>query len=254
MWVPLTDAVTHAAGLSLPARPALTASLPLTMTSDWMLIFQGNNFFNLLLGLWVSVRIALISMAGAILLGVLLGMLMTAKSRVLRWVSVVYVEIMRLTPQIVLLFIVFFWASSKMQLTMSGEMAALIVFTAWGTAEMGDLVRGAIQAIPPHQYESAQALGLTHIQTMRYVTLPLAIRQLIPLTVNLTTRMIKTTSLVSLIGVIEILKMAQVIIDRGRFDYPNAALWVYATVFFLYFIVCYLISLVAAYLEKRLAL
>ncbi|MCI5826066.1 MAG: amino acid ABC transporter permease [Arcanobacterium sp.] len=222
--------------------------------TDWVLLFQGNNFSNLLLGLWVSVRIALISMVGSIVLGILLGMAMTTRNLLAKWLTLAYVEIMRLAPQIVLLFVVFFWVSRKFPVNIGGETAAIIVFTLWGTAEMGDLVRGAISSIPAHQYYSASALGMTHGQTMRYVTLPLAVRQLIPLTVNLTTRMIKTTSLISLIGVIEVLKMAQVIIDRGRFDYPNAALWVYATVFFMYFIVCYTISLVAKYLEKRLAL
>lgn len=226
----------------------------LMQANDWALLFQGNNFQNLLLGLWVSVRIALISMLGSIILGTFLGVALTAKNQILHALTIVYVEILRLTPQLVLLFLVFFGVAKAANISIGGEIAAIIVFTLWGTAEMGDLVRGAIESIPKHQYRSSLALGMSYTQTMRHVTLPLAVRQLIPLTVNLTTRMIKTTSLISLIGVIEILKMAQVIIDRGRFDYPDAALWIYAAVFFMYFIVCYLISRFAAYLERKLAL
>ena len=226
----------------------------LALTNDWVLLFQGQNLQNLLIGLWISVRIALISMIGSIILGVILGVVLTAKNRFLHAVAIIYVEVLRLTPQLVLLFVVFFGVAKAANISIGGETAAIIVFTLWGTAEMGDLVRGAIDSIPAHQHRSALALGMSRLQTMWYVILPLAVRQLIPLTVNLTTRMIKTTSLISLIGVIEILKMAQVIIDRGRFDYPDAALWIYAAVFFMYFIVCYVISLFAAYLERKLAL
>lgn len=226
----------------------------LALTNDWNLLFTGQNFLNLLLGLWVTIRIALISMIGSIILGVFLGIALTTKNRIIHVITILYVEILRLTPQLVLLFVVFFGVAKTLEINIGGETAAIIVFTLWGTAEMGDLVRGALQSIPANQKQSALALGMSSMQTMRYVTLPLAFRQLIPLTVNLTTRMIKTTSLISMIGVIEILKMAQVIIDRGRFDYPDAALWIYGAVFFLYFIACYAISLFAAYLERKLSL
>ena len=81
--------------------------------------------------------------------------------------------------------------------------------------------------------------------------LPQALRGLIPATINLTNRMIMTTSLVALIGVVEVLKVAQQIIDANRFEYPSAALWIYGVVFLLYFLVCFPISLAARKLEER---
>ena len=72
-----------------------------------------------------------------------------------------------------------------------------------------------------------------------------------PQAINLTTRMIKTTSLVMLIGVVEVLKVGSQIIDAARYDAPQGAIWVYAAVFFLYFIACWPISLIAGRLEKR---
>jgi polar amino acid transport system permease protein len=134
---------------------------------------------------------------------------------------------------------------------LSGEVAAIVVFTLWGTAEMGDLVRGSISAIPAHQYDSARSLGLSAAQLQRHVILPQAVRRLLPLTVNLTTRMIKTTSLVALIGVVEVLKVAQQIIDANRFDYPDAALWIYGVIFGLYFAVCFPISWYSRRLERK---
>lgn len=120
----------------------------------------------------------------------------------------------------------------------------------WGTAEMGDLVRSALISIPTHQYESGKALGLDGMQIYRYIVVPQTLRRLIPLAINLTTRMIKTTSLIVLIGVVEVLKVAQQIIEANRYTVPDSALWIYGAVFFLYFIVCWPISLLAKRLEK----
>jgi polar amino acid transport system permease protein len=136
-------------------------------------------------------------------------------------------------------------------INLSGEVSSVIVFTLWGTAEMGDLVRGALISIPKHQYESGAALGLEKIQIYRYIIIPQTLRRLVPLSINLATRMIKTTSLVVMIGVVEVLKVGQQIIEANRYTVPDSALWIYAAIFFLYFIVCWPISLLASRLEKK---
>ena len=218
---------------------------PLLDPQTWILLLQG---------LWVSVRIALVSMVLSIMLAIPLGLVMDSRHLWLRILTRGYVEALRLLPQLVLLFVVYFDMAQVAGLDVSGEVAAIIVFTLWGTAEMGDLVRGAIAAVPHHQIVSAQALGMSDRAVRRHIVMPLALRQLVPLTVNLVTRMIKTTALVSLIGVVEILKVAQAIIDRNRFDHPDAALWIYGTVFCLYFVVCFVISLYSRHLERKMAL
>ena len=88
----------------------------------------------------------------------------------------------------------------------------MIVFTFWGTAEMGDLIRGALTSIPLHQTESAVALGLTKGQVYLYVLIPQTLRRLLPQAINLSTRIIKTTALVKMINVTEVLKVGQQII------------------------------------------
>ena len=135
-------------------------------------------------------------------------------------------------------------------INLNGITASVLVFTLWGGAEMGDLVRGALIAIPRHQYESAYALGLSPRQTMRRVILPQTLRALAPPAVNLITRMVKTTSLVVLIGVVEVLKVGQQIIDANRFNYPTASLWIYGLIFALYFLICWPISLLSRHMEK----
>ena len=214
-------------------------------------LFMGNNFERLLIGLWVTIKISLISVILSILFGILLGMVMTLKNPITRAVSKIYLEFIRIMPQLVLLFLVYFGLTKSFGINLSGELSAVIVFTLWGTAEMGDLVRSALISIPKHQYESGAALGLSGIQIYRYIIIPQTLRRLIPLAINLTTRMIKTTSLIVLIGVIEVMKVAQQIIEANRYTVPDSALWIYGTIFFLYFIVCWPISFLATRLEKR---
>ena len=116
---------------------------------------------------------------------------------------------------------------------------------------MGDLVRGALAAIPVHQYESAAALGFTRLQTNIYIVIPQTVKRLIPLSINLITRMIKTTSLILMIGVTEISKVAQQIIEANRMSSPDAAFGVYLFVLVLYFMVCFLLSMTAGKIEKK---
>ena len=89
------------------------------------------------------------------------------------------------------------------------------------------------------------------MQIYRYIIIPQTIRRLLPLAINLATRMVKTTSLIVLIGVVEVLKVGQQIIEANRYTAPSAALWIYAAIFFLYFLVCFPISRLAGKLEKR---
>ena len=220
--------------------------------SDWTVLFEGTNFARLLYGLWITIRIAGISLAFSMILGVFVGVAMTSKNRVIRFLMRIYLEFIRIMPQLVLLFLVYFGLARGTGINLTGEISAVIVFTLWGAAEMGDLVRGALASIPVHQYQSAAALGLTRVQQYRYVILPQTIRRLAPLSINLATRMIKTTTLVALIGVVEALKVGQQIIDANRFEFPNAALWIYGLIFILYFLICYPLSAWSRGLERRL--
>lgn len=214
-------------------------------------LFNGTNSLRLLSGLWVAVRISLISVMISILLGLIVGVLMTSKNQILKVIFRIYLEIVRIMPQMVLLFIVYFGTTRVFGWNLDAELAAIFVFSFWGIAEMGDLVRGALISIPKIQYESAMALGMNGKQVYYHVILPQTIRRLIPLSINLITRMIKTTSLVMMIGIVEVLKVAQQIIEANRRSSPNAAFGVFAVVFLLYFLICWPISKLSVYLEKR---
>ena len=208
-------------------------------------LWKGKNFARLLGGLWVALRISLIAALISVAAGILLGVLASRKQSVFSFILRVWLGIIHIMPQMVLLFLMYFGTTRAFGWNVSGETAAIIVFSLWGTAEMGDLVRGAVSSIPAIQRESAEALGLLPFQVFRFVILPQAVRRLIPLSINLITRMIKTTSLITLIGVVEILKVAQQIIEANRKASPNAAFGVYLTVFVLYYLACRPLSLAA---------
>ena len=213
---------------------------------------KGTNFIRLLGGLWVTVWIALVSVVFSIVLGILFGMLMTLKNRAIKIISKIYLEIMRIMPQMVLLFMAYYGLTRAFNISLSGEAASILVFTLWGTAEMGDLVRGSLESVPKHQYESGRAIGLTERQVFFYIIIPQTLRSLIPLSMNLITRMIKTTSLVVFVGVIEVVKIGQQIIEANRLTIPTASIAVYFVIFMMYFFVCWILNLGAKKLEQKL--
>ena len=214
-------------------------------------LLKGRNFVRLLEGLWVALRISLVSAGISIAAGILIGILASRKHSAASVILRTWLGIVHIMPQMVLLFLMYFGTTRAFGWNLSGEVAAVIVFSLWGTAEMGDLVRGAVSSIPAIQRESAEALGLKPVQVYRWIILPQAVRRLIPQSINLITRMIKTTSLVTLIGVVEILKVAQQIIDANRKASPHAAFGVFLTVFVLYYLACRPLSLAAKKLEKH---
>ena len=216
------------------------------------ILFKGINFQRLMGGLWVTLRLALITIGLSCLFGLLFGVLMLSKKRGTKAFCRVWLEIVRFMPQLVLLYIVYFGFARLFGWDLDGETSAVIVFTFWGTAELGDLIRGALTSIPLHQTESAAALGLKKGQVYLYVLIPQTLRRLLPQAINLSTRIIKTTALVKMINVTEVLKVGQQIIGQF-YRQPDAAFWVYFVIFLLYFLVCWPFSLLAKRLEKRWA-
>lgn len=215
------------------------------------ILFEGSNLSRLLNGLWITAEIAFVSVFFACIFGAVLGLLMTSKNKILMFICQLYLEIVRIVPLLVMLFLVYFGFAKWFDWHFSGVTVCIIVFAFWGTAEMGDLVRGALTSIDKHQSETALALGMNRIQTFFFILLPQSVQRVTPGAINLFTRMIKTSSLAMLIGVAEVIKVGQQIIETALFTTPSAALWIYAVIFALYFVVCYPLSLLSTYLESR---
>ncbi|PKZ30053.1 amino acid ABC transporter permease [Campylobacter ureolyticus] len=213
------------------------------------IILNETNFLRLMAGLWITVKISLISIIISLIGGLILGVLMSSKNKIIYIILKICLEIVRIMPQLVWLFIVYFGLSSIF--SFSAITASIVVFSIWGVFEMMDLVRGAVLSIPKHTFESAASLGLKKFQIYIYVIIPLALRRLIPGAINLLSRMIKSTSIVVLIGVVEVLKVSQQIIELNLLTNNYAPLIVYGFVFFLYFAICYPVSKLSKILENR---
>lgn len=219
--------------------------------TDYKILFDGMNIQRLLGGLCVTAKIAFISVIISSTLGVLFGIVMTFKNKIVYAISKLYLEAVRIIPILVWLFILYFGIDKAFNLNISGEIVSIIVFSLWGIAEMGDIVRGAITSIPKHQEEAAISINLDRQYIYLYIMLPQAVRRILPGAINLFTRMIKTTSLVVLIGVVEVVKIGQQIIETSILKAPTASFWVYGFILFLYFIICYPLSKISKILEQK---
>lgn len=209
------------------------------------ILFAGNNFQRLLGGLWTTIWIALLSLIIGLILGTILGMLHTLKNRPLRIVLRLYLEFFRIIPTVVLLFLAYYILPRQLNLNLPADQVAVLVFALWVAAEFSDIVRGALISVPQHQRESGLAIGLNHWQLFRYVLLPQALTLELPATINLATRVVKTTSLLMLISVMDVINIGQQIIEANGQTHPNGIFLIYGVIFFFYFIVDYSLSLLA---------
>ncbi|TCM67803.1 amino acid ABC transporter membrane protein 2 (PAAT family) [Acinetobacter calcoaceticus] len=214
-------------------------------------LFQANHMQRLMQGLWVTAKIAMLSVFFSALFGTVFGVVMTSRHLLLRGLCRVYLESMRVIPILVLLFIFYFGFATWFDWHWSAVTVSIVVFVLWGTAEMGDLVRAAITSIDRQQRDSAYALGLSHLQTLIYVIFPQSLKRVTPSAINLFTRMIKTSALAVLIGVVELIKVGQQIIENSILTVPSASLWIYGFIFILYFLLCYPLTRLSVYLEKK---
>lgn len=215
------------------------------------IIFEGRNFVRLLAGLWISAKIAIIAIILGVVLGIILGALRTLKNPLLRLILRLYLEFFRIVPTVVLLFLFYYILPQTFHVNMNAELVATLVFTLWVGAEMSDIVRSGFISVSPHQIDAGKAIGLNQWQLYLYVLLPQSFRLMIPPTINLASRVIKTTSLLLLISVMDVINVGQQIIEANSQEYENGAFWIYGLIFILYFLLCYPLSWWAKRLERK---
>lgn len=207
-------------------------------------------FFHGLGGLSGSILIAVISIIGSFFIGLLVGMGRTAKNRILRIPSTVYIEFVRSIP----LILVIFWTNAVIfgivfKVDIQTFWAGTIALTFFFAAYIAETVRGGIENIPVGQVEAATASGLSYFQIMRRIILPQALKQMLPALVGMFIAAFKDTSLVYIIGVMELTRAAYAINNRIMI-YPFE---IYTTVAFMYFVFSYFMSLYAKRLERKLS-
>jgi len=199
----------------------------------------------------VAVVSVLISVAFGAVLGVALCLPGGGPLPLLRWALSLYLQIFRGLPVLVTLFVVFF-VSPSVGLQLPSVAAAIVGLSLWGSANVMEVVRGAIRSIPAAQSEAAAALGFPWPMLMRLVILPQAARRMLPPTVNLTVDLIQATTLASLIGVVEVLQRSRQAVEYYQLNAGDGhATAIFGGVLVFFFIVCYPLTLVSGRLERR---
>jgi His/Glu/Gln/Arg/opine family amino acid ABC transporter permease subunit len=209
-------------------------------------------------GLPATLLISAISVVGSALIGLVLGTLLTIEWRPSRLLIRFYIEVFRGLPILVTVFIVYFGLPSVDPALEFGPIAATsIALTLWGSAQVAEATRGAVQSIPREQHEAAAALGFGWVGRHRSVILPQAYRRLLPPGVSLLVNIIQNSTLAAVIGGIELLQAAKSQSERLTFFPPAGigeihAAEIFAGVMVIFFLISFPLTRLAAYLEKRL--
>ncbi|NTX25822.1 amino acid ABC transporter permease [Burkholderia pyrrocinia] len=202
----------------------------------------------LLMGVLLTVKFAVAAMAFGLVVGMLTAVLRISRNRGLGRVAQAYVSVMRGTPLLVQLFVVYY-GLPDVGISLSPTIAGILTLTLNAGAYLSESMRGAILGIPRGQWSASHSLGLTYFQTLRYVVGPQALRLAVPSMGNTLISLIKDTSLVSVITVTELLRSAQEIIATTFQPLP-----LYIAAAALYWVLSSLLAAVQNRLEGRLAL
>ncbi|WP_047464271.1 amino acid ABC transporter permease [Rhizobium rhizogenes] len=201
----------------------------------------------ILKGLGLTVSISLLAIVVGSLLGVLVGLCLVYGNPVLRFFVRVYTDFVRGTPVLVLV-LASYYVLSTIGIDLGPFQAGVFALAIFCSSHVGEIVRGGLQAIPRGQTEAAKAIGLTFRQTFAYVLWPQALRQFLPAWVNTAAEMVKASTLLSVIGVAELLLRMQEIISR---NFMSLQFYFFAGL--LYFVINYGIERLGKYVERKTA-
>ncbi|AVS02925.1 TPA: ABC transporter permease subunit [Staphylococcus aureus] len=215
------------------------------MNDDSGFISKYGSFF--LKGIKITILISLIGVALGSILGAFVALMKLSKIKVISWIASIYIEILRGTPMLVQVFIVFFGITAALGLDISALVCGTIALVINSSAYIAEIIRAGINAVDKGQMEAARSLGLNYRQTMKSVIMPQAIKNILPALGNEFVTLIKESSIVSTIGVGEIMFNAQVV-QGISFD-PFTPLLVAAA---LYFVLTFVLTRIMNMIEGRL--
>jgi polar amino acid transport system permease protein len=212
-----------------------------------MRAFNSGDFVYLLLAARWTVLLSVLAFAGGGVIGLIVALARTSSARAPRWIAIGYIRVFQGTPLLLQLFLVFF-GGDMLGVPLGAWTSALLGFSLNAGAFLGEIWRGAIQAVPSGQIEAARALGLNFVPRMLRVVLPQALRVAIPPTVGFMVNLIKSTSLAAIIGFVELTRAGQQL-NNATFR----PFLIFGIVSVIYFVLCWPLTLAASRLETRLA-
>ena len=205
-----------------------------------------NDFFYLLFAARWTVALAVVSILGGSLIGVVVMVLRVVPIPPAKWLAVAYIQAIQGTPLLGQLFIIFF-GIGVLGYDVSPWIAATVAFSVYSGAFLGEIWRGSVQAVPKTQWEASASIGLSFLEQLRYVVIPQAVRFSIPPTIGFWVHLVKNTSLASIIGFIELTRAGQII---------NAATFrpmtVYLVIAAFSFCICFPLAKMSEILEGKL--
>jgi len=236
------------------------------LPGNWELFRQWVYWRYLLLGLSITARMAAVSIALSLIVGVLMAVARLSPAPIIRWLATTYIEVFRATPLLLLLFFIFFgagrfntgWAGGVPVVSMlvdsnNGDLtpfaAAVLALALYNSAVVAEIMRAGILSIPRGIIEASRGLGLTYLQSMRHVALPMATRRMAPSLVSQLITLYKDTSLASTLAVFELVRRGRLLFETPT--YGNPTIEVLIVVSLMYFIPCYALSLLAQRLERE---
>lgn len=199
----------------------------------------------ILKGIGVTVSISVLAILVGTILGIGVGLALTYGAKPLRWLVRGYTDFIRGTPVLVLV-LASYYVLGTVGIDLGPFQAGVLALAVFCSSHVGEIVRGALQSIPKGQTEAAKAIGLTFPQTFAYVLGPQALRQVLPAWVNTAAEMVKASTLLSIIGVAELLLRTQELISR---TFMSLEFYFFAG--FLYFAVNYGIERFGRYVERK---
>ncbi|MEZ0480898.1 amino acid ABC transporter permease [Planococcus sp. SSTMD024] len=208
-----------------------------------------NAFPYLMEGLQVTLYIFSIAIVLGFLLGLIVALLRLAPFKILNWIAKIFVDAIRGTPFIVQLFFIYFGLNSLGFFSLDNTTAGIVTVAINAGAYFSEIIRAGIQSIDKGQTEAARSLGLNSTQTMRFIILPQAFRRMLPTITNQAIISLKDTSLLSVIGVADLTQEGR-IQASATFDAFN----VYLILGIIYFVVIYLLSMLASFVERKFVL
>ena len=227
-----------------------TESTSVDETTIWGLL--QNNYKQLLSGLGVTIALALLSFAIAMVIGIIFGMFSVSPYKWLRWTAEIFVDVIRGIPLMILAAFIF-WGIPNLIESMTGHqspindfLAGTIALSLNAAVYIAEIVRGGIQAVPAGQMEASRSLGISYSKTMRKIILPQATKLMLPNFVNQFVIALKDTTIVSAIGLVELFQTGKIIIAR---NYQSFKMYAILAVFYL--VIITLLTRFAKQLEKR---
>jgi polar amino acid transport system permease protein len=211
-----------------------------------MRTFGSAEFLYLLAAVRWTLLLSLVAFVGGIAFGFLIALARISRFTVLRLAASGYIQLFQGTPVLIQLFIAYYGVAVLFDLKIDEWTAVSLTFTLYSAAFLGEIWRGAIQAIPRQQWESAECISLSYFAQMRYIILPQAFRITIPPTVGFLVQLVKSTSVAAIIGFVELTRAGQ-LITNVTFE----PMTVYPIVAMLYFVMCWPLSQVSRLLERR---